>query len=110
MFVEMTLRDQLICFADFAGMTLLAVSILLPLPNCFLRICLPKLFAAVLKFFLPPTTSSISGSANSNRSAPTCFALGRYIYAKWKGSSPIAVPTTCASAPNPRPRCRPTPL
>ena len=104
----MSLRDRLICFADFIGMTLLELRFLqLPLPNCFLKVSLPTLFAAVLKFFLPLTTSAISGTANSNKSAPTRFAAGT-IYLRKKG---IAVlPRTCASAPNPRPRCRPTPL
>ena len=72
----MSLRDRLICFAYFVGMTVLAVFFLLPLPNCSLKICLPTLFAAVLKLFLPLTTSVISGAANSNMSAPTRFAAG----------------------------------
>ena len=38
MFVQMSLRDQLTCFADFVGMTLFAVFFLLPLPNCFFRV------------------------------------------------------------------------
>ena len=71
----MSLRDRLICFAGFVGMTLLVVLFLLPIPNCFLSVCLQTLFAAVLKFFLPITTSAISGSVNSNKSAPTCFAV-----------------------------------
>ena len=76
MFVKMSLQDRLTCFADFVGMTLLARLFLLPLPNCFLRVCLPTLFAAVLMFFLPLTTSAISGTANSNKSAPRRFATG----------------------------------
>ena len=120
MFVKMSLRDRLVCFADFVGINLLACLpyassfppiapflFLLPLPNCFLRVCLPTLFAAVLKFFLPLTTTAISGTANFNKSAPTRFAAGT-IYSRKNG---IAVlPITCASAENPRPRCRPTPL
>ena len=78
-----------------------------PSPNCFLKVCLPTPFAAVLKFFLPLTSSAISGTANSNKSAPTRFAAGT-IYLRQNG---IAVlPITCASAPNPHLRCRPTPL
>ena len=110
----MSLRYRLICFADFVGMTLLALLFLLPpvllrLPssNCFLKVCLPTLFAAVLIFFLPITTSAISGTANSNKSAPTCFAAGT-IYLRKNGIE--VLPKTCAIAPNPRPRCRPTPL
>ena len=76
MLVEMCPRDRLICFADFVGMTLLALLFLLPLPTCFLRVCLPTPFAAVLKFFLPVTTSANSGRANSNKSAPTRLAAG----------------------------------
>ena len=107
MFGKMSLRDRLDCLVDFVGMTLLVVLFLLPPPNCFFRVCFPTLFAAVLKFFLPLTTSAISGTANSNKSAPTRFAAGT-IYLRKNG---IAVlPITCASAPNPRPRCRPTPL
>ena len=114
MFKKMSLRDRLIGFVDFVGMTLLELLFLLPPvllrippPNCFLEVCLPTLFGAVLIFFLPLTPSAISGTANSNKSAPTRFAAGT-IYLRKIG---IAVlPITCASAPSPRPRCRPTPL
>ena len=70
------------CFADFVGRTLLAClpyassfpliapfRFLPPLPNCFVRVCLPTLFAAVLKIFLPLRTYAIFGAANSN----SCF-------------------------------------
>ena len=114
MFVKISLRERLVCFEDFVGMNLLACRtptapflFLLPLPNCFLRVCLPTLFAAVLKFVLPLTTSAISGTGNSNKSAPTRFSAGT-IYLRRNG---IAVlPKTFASAANPRPRCRPKPL
>ena len=76
MFVKMSLRDRLICFSDFVGMTQLAVLFLLPLPNCFLRVYLPTFFAAVLEFFLSLTSSAISGTAKSNKSAPTRFPAG----------------------------------
>ena len=36
----MSVRDRLICFGDFVGMTLLAVLFLLPLPNYFVKVCL----------------------------------------------------------------------
>ena len=72
----MSLRDRLDCLLDFVGMIPLPVLLLLPSPNCFLRVCFPTLFAAVLKIFLPLTTSAISGTANSNKSAPTRFAAG----------------------------------
>ena len=58
-------------------MTLLAVFFLLPLLKSFLRVCLPTLFAAVLKLFLPLPTFAISSTAKSNISAPTRFAAGR---------------------------------
>ena len=109
MFVKMSHRDRLDCLVDFVGMILLCLlpPLLLPLPNCFLRVCFPTLFAAVLKFFLPLTTYAISGTANSIKSAPTRFAAGT-VYLRKDG---IAVlPITCASAPSPRPRCQPTPL
>ena len=76
MFVKMSLRDLLICFADFVGMTLLALLFLLPLRNCFLRVCLPTRFAAILKSFLPLTTSAVSVTAKSNKSASLRFAAG----------------------------------
>ena len=67
----------------------------------------PTLFAAVLNFFLPLTISAISGAIISSNLAPMRFASGT-IYLRKNG---IAVlPITCASAPNPRPRCRPVPL
>ena len=97
MFVNMSLRDQLDCLVDFVGMILLC---LLPLPNCFFRVCFPTLFAAVLNDFLPLIIFSISGAANSNMSAPMRFAAGT-TYLRKKG---IAVlPRTCARAPNPLP-------
>ena len=114
MFVKLSLRNRLICSADFIGMTLIALFFLLhpvrlrlPSLNCFLRVCLPTLFAAVLKFFLPLTTSATSGTVNSNKSALTRFATGTIYFSK---NGFAVLPITCASAPNPRPRCRPTPL
>ena len=63
-------------FAGFVGRILLAVLLLLPLPNCFLRLRLSTLFAAVLKFLLSLTTVAISGATNSNKSALMRFAAG----------------------------------
>ena len=103
----MPLRNRLVCFADVVGMILLAVPFLLPLLYCFLRVCLATLFATVLKFFQPLTTSVTSGTSNSKKSAPMRFAAGM-IYFRKKG---IAVlPITCASQPNSSPRCRSVPL
>ena len=102
----MSLRDRPILFGDFVGMT--AHSLFrATTTNCFLRVCIPTFFAAVLKVFLPLTTSAISGTANSNKSTPTRFAAGTICL----GKNVIAVlALTCGSAPNPHPRCRPTPL
>ena len=106
MFVTISRCDQLACFADCVGMILLAFSLLLPLPTCFLRVCVLKLFAAVLNFFLQLITSAISGAATSNISAPTHFAA-LTIYLRKNG---IAVlPVTSANTPNRRPRYRQTP-
>ena len=120
MFIQMALRDRLNCLADFLGINLLACVpyasslppmapflFLLPLPNCFLKVCFPLLFAAVLKFFLPLANSAIYGTANANKSAPTRFEAGT-IFLRKNGIA--ALPKNCASAPNPRTRCRPTPL
>ena len=107
MFAKMSLCDRLICFADFVGMILLALPLLLPLPNCFLSVCFPTLFAADSIYFLTLTTSAISGSANSKKSAPTRFAAGT-IYLRKNGIAVLPIP--CASGPNPRPRCRPISL
>ena len=104
MFVKMSLRNQLTCFVGFVGMTPLAVLFLPPLPNCFLRVCLLTLFAAVLNFFLPLTTSAISGTLNSIKSAPTCFTAGT-IYLLKNGTA--ALPITYSSPLNLRTRCRP---
>ena len=69
----MSLRDRLDRLVDFVGIIFLH---LLPLPNSFFRVCLPTLFAADLKDFLPLLTSPVSGAANSNMSAPMRFAAG----------------------------------
>ena len=99
MFLKTSFCDRLVCFAAFLGMTLLAIFFLLPLPNCFLSVCLPTLFAAVLKFFLPLTTSAISGAANSNKSVPTGSPVGTL----YLGRTGTAVPpTTWANSPIPR--------
>ena len=92
----MSLRDRLLRFKFLAGMLLFC----LPPPGCFLNVCLPTLLAAVLKFFLPLTTSATSGTANFNKSAPKRFAAGTIFLLK-KGMA--VLPITCATAPKPRP-------
>ena len=84
MFVKMALRDRLDCLVDFIGLILLRLllpclptALRLPSPNCFLRVCFPTLFAAVLNDFLQLITSLLSGIAKSNMSAPMRFAAGK---------------------------------
>ena len=55
MFVKKSPHDRLPGFANFVGMTLLAVHFPLQPPNCFLKVCVPEIFAAILKFFVPLT-------------------------------------------------------
>ena len=95
---------KLVCFEDFVGMTLIALFFLLSPPNCFLRVCFPTLFAAVLKNFPTLTTSAIFGTASFNKSAATRFAAGTICLRK-KGT---AVLQFC-SATNPRPYFPPIP-
>ena len=71
----MSLRDRLLRFELLTGMLLFS----LPPPSCFLNVCLPTLLAAVLKVFFVLTSSATSGTANSNKSAPTRFEA-RTIY------------------------------
>ena len=71
MFVKVSLRDWLalqillkwLCLPAFLCLWVPSISKQLPPPNCFLKVCLPMLRAAVLKFYLPLTTSAISGAA-----------------------------------------------
>ena len=65
--VKMSLLDQLVCFAVFVEMMLLADFFLLPLPNYFHRVSFPGFFVTFLKFLLPLRTFAISGAANSNK-------------------------------------------
>ena len=83
-------------------MVLLARFFVLTLLNCFLRVRLPPLFAAVFKFFLSLSTSAISGAGYFEESAPTCFAAGTTDFRE-NGIAVLLI--TCSSTPNPRPRC-----
>ena len=118
MFAKMSLRDQVDCLVDFARIILLCLlppcrtptapfRRRLPSPNCFLRVCFPTLFAAVLIEFLQLITSPISGAANSNMSAPMRFAAGT-TYLRKKGY--VVLPITCTIDPNPLALCLPTAL
>ena len=103
----MTLRNRLVCFAEFAGLTLLAVLFLLPLLNWFFRVSLSTLFTAALNFFQQPTTSAFSGAAKSTKSARTRFAA-RTKYLRKNGIT--VLPVMSASKPNPGQCCRPKAL
>ena len=104
LFPKMPLRERLVCLVNFIGVILLCLQ---PLRRCFLRVCFPTLFAAVLKDFLPLTTSPISGAAKSDMSAPMRFAVGTTSLRK-KGIAVLAL--TCARALEPVPLCLLTPL
>ena len=104
LFVRKSLCDRLDCLIDFVGMILFC---LLPLPNCFFRVCFLTLFAAVLRVFLPLITSPISGAANSISSAPMRFAAGKK-YSSKKGIEALAI--TYARATYPVVLCLPTAL
>ena len=97
-------RDRLFCLAYFVGMTLLAAFFLLPLPNCFLRVCLPTLCCCLELLF---TTNSLCNFWCSKIQQSTRFTAGARNLRR-NGIAGLTI--TCASAPNPRPRCRPTPL
>ena len=76
MFVKRSLRDRLICFADFRRKSLLAVLFPATTTQLFSQSLVLTLFAAVLKFFPPLVTSAISGAANSSKSALKRFTAG----------------------------------
>ena len=73
---------------------------LLALPNFFLRISLPTLFAAVFNFLLPITTYTKTGSAISNKPARTRFSAGMTCLRK---NGIVVHPIICASALTPLP-------
>ena len=81
----MSLHDQLLRSKLLAGKLFFCW----PPPSCFLHVCL---VAAVLKFFFPLTTSATSGTANTNKSAPTHFAAGMiYLFKKkWQFPQKLA--------------------
>ena len=95
MSVKLSFRVRLVYFGDFVGMTLLGVLFLLRLFDCFLKVCLPTLFPAVLKLYLPPTNSEVSDAADSNKSAPTRVSAGK-IYLGKKGIA--FLPVICGIA------------
>ena len=73
---------------------------LLPLLNCFFSVCLPTLFAAALKIFLPLTKSASSSAAILNNAAPTRFAAGTIFFAQKRNcSSPINL-CKCTKSPS----------
>ena len=76
----MFFRDQFVCCADFVGMTLLKVFFLLPLPKCFVNVCLPILFAAVLKFLDHYQHLQFLAQQNPTSQPPPNLQPRRYIY------------------------------
>ena len=95
----MSLRDRLTCFEHFVGMTLLAVLFLLPVPNSFLRVCLRTLFAAVLKFLLPLTTSNFWHSKVQPVSTYAFCSWDVIFTQKWNCSSPNKL-CKCTESPS----------
>ena len=80
----MSMLDRLLRFNFLTGMFPFCLSS----PGCFLIVCLPRLLAAVLKFFFALTTSATSGTAISNKSAPTRFAAETIYFSRkeWRFS------------------------
>ena len=106
MFLKIPFRDGLVCFKDFVVKTLLAVPSWYHDPTVWQRLSLHSL-CSCLQFFLRLGISIFSGTANSNKSAPTRFVAGTTSVRK----NGIAVlPITYASAPNHRPGCRSIPF
>ena len=99
MFVRRSPRDRLVCLAEFVGINLLAVLLLLPMTKCFLRVCLPTLIAALLKFFLPLTVSAVSGAASSNKVSTQKFCSCDYFFTqKWNNCS-LNILCKCTESP-----------
>ena len=76
----MSLRDRLLRFKFLSRMLLFLFC--LPPPSCFLEVCLHTLLVAALKCFFPLKTSATSGTADSNKSAPTRFAARTICFLK----------------------------
>ena len=76
-------------------------------PTAFSEFVFPHSLKLSWVFFPPLTTSAIPGTVYSNKSALTHFAAGTTFLNK---SGVEVFPTTCASAQNPRPLCRPISL
>ena len=121
MFVKTSLRDRLVCFANFVGMNLLALRFLLP--SCLsYASSLPPTAPFKQLFSQSPsshtlcsclevlsTTNNLCNFLHSKFQQVSTYAFRRWddIFTQ-KGTA--VVPITFASAPNPRPRCRPTSL
>ena len=78
-----------------------------PRPSCFVKVCLPTLLAAELKFFFLLTTLAKFGTPNSNKPAPTRTAASTTYFLK---SGKAVFPVTSGIAPKPRRLWRPIPL
>ena len=97
----------------FVGMTpfvwhmrIVALCSLLPLLNCFLKVCLPKLIAAVLNLFAATILSSFWSTKSQQIITHTFCGRDKIFTENQNRVSPIIF----ASAANPRPSCRHLPL
>ena len=103
MFVKTSLRDRLICFADFVGMTLLAVllrlppslppkapfRLWLPSPNCLLKSLSSHTLCSCLDIL--PTTNTLCNFWHSKIQQVSTYAFCSWddlFTQKWNCSSP----------------------
>ena len=93
----MPLRYQAVFSADFFGMTLVALLFLLPPRHCFLRVPLPTLFAAVLRFCYYLQPLQLLAQQFPTIQHLRVFQLGRSFYAKWNCNSPNSL-TKCTES------------
>ena len=94
MFVKMSLRDRLIYFADFVGMTPLACRtpmapflFRLLLANCFLRVCLPTLCSCLENLSTTKNLCNFWRSELQQVSTYRFSTLGEIFTQKWNCSS-----------------------
>ena len=76
-------------FCRFCWNKLAFTFFLLPLANCFLRLCIPAIFEPVLKFFIHWELQQFLAQQMKTSQHPRVFQLGRLIYTKGTWNSPI---------------------
>ena len=85
-FLKISLRDLLVCVESFVGKALLSVFLSLPLPNCFLRVCLRSFTLLSWNFFATNNLCNLwrckFQQSNSNVWQPDVISTE-----KWKYSS-----------------------